>query len=136
MLIPPHVPWVLSKHVRAGDSAGRPALPPALPPAHLPLSLPLLVAHPPTTAPTNQSSSPYLSSKPLPWTSVQCKPEKPPSYSFISRFPSRFPQTLCLLLGLNAFVKGLCSHCCSTGFAAGWDRPVVALVTQSCSTVM
>lgn len=31
MLIPPHVPRVLSKHAGAGDSAGRPALPPCLP---------------------------------------------------------------------------------------------------------
>lgn len=29
MLIPPHVPLVLSKHARAGDSADRPALSPA-----------------------------------------------------------------------------------------------------------
>lgn len=29
MLIPPHVPWVLSKHAEAGDSAGRPTLSPA-----------------------------------------------------------------------------------------------------------
>lgn len=50
MLIPPHVPWVLSKHAGAGDSAGKAALPPAHPPACLPLFLPPLVAHPPANA--------------------------------------------------------------------------------------
>lgn len=50
MLIPPHVPWVLSKHAGAGDSAGKAALPPAHPPACLPLFLPPLVAHPPASA--------------------------------------------------------------------------------------
>lgn len=50
MLIPPHVPWVLSKHAGAGDSAGKAAPPPAHPPACLPLFLPPLVAHPPASA--------------------------------------------------------------------------------------
>lgn len=55
MLIPPHVPWVLSKHTRAGDSASRPALPPA----RLSLPSPPLVAHPPTLQ-EQQPASPLL----------------------------------------------------------------------------
>lgn len=136
MLIPPHVPWVLSKHTKAGDSASRPALPPA----RLSLSLPPLVAHPPTLQ-EQQAASPLLLT-----CHQSCCPEclcgatRQASCS-LSSFALLFhafppPSNLCLLLGLNSFDEGLCSHRCSTGSATGWDRPVVALVTQSCSMVI
>lgn len=72
MLIPPHVPWVLSKHAGAGDSAGRPALPPARA-----SSLSASPGGPPThtaTASTSQCPSPYLSPELLPWMPVRRKP--------------------------------------------------------------
>lgn len=122
MLIPPHVPWVLSKHAGAGDSAGKAALPPAHPPACLPLFLPPLVAHPPATAAIlwratalliltcHQSS--YPESLPT-WKSPSFKELFFPLYSAFS-----IPSDFCLLLGLNPFDKGLCSHCSSVGSAA------------------
>ena len=133
MLIPPHVPWVLSKHAGAGDSAGRPALPPC--PRFLSLCLPWWPTHPHC----NSISQPVPFS--LPVTRVAtlnacaAQTEKRPSFTLLFHaFPT--PSDLCLLLGLNPFDKRLCSHRCSTGSAAALDRPVVALVTQSCSTVM
>ena len=95
MLIPPHVPRVLSKHAGAGDSAGRPALPPC-PPSSLSASSggP---THPRCSKQASKratgSSSPYLSSESLPFL-----------YSFIAPFP---PQISVSSLGLNPFDDGV-----------------------------
>lgn len=109
MLIPPHVPWVLSKHAGAGDSAGRPALPPARLP--LSLSLPPLVAHPPTLQQqqhqqqaSNRSSSPYLSSQLQPCNAC-------PVQNLRSLFPfpflfHAFPQTSVSVLVWTPLMKG------------------------------
>lgn len=59
MLIPPHVPWVLSKHAGAGDSAGRPALSPAC--LLLSFCLPWWPTHPHCSS----SKQPVLSSLPV-----------------------------------------------------------------------
>lgn len=76
MLIPPHVPWVLSKHARAGDSTGRPALPPAC----LSLPLPSLVAHPHTLQQQQPTSPLLLTCHQSCCHECQsiCKTEKPP----------------------------------------------------------
>lgn len=101
MLIPPHVPWVLSKHAEPGDSASRPAL-----------LLPPLVAHPPALL-EQQPASPLLLTchhsccpECLSGTNIKSLLSFEQLYSFISHF-SCF---LCLLLGLNPFDRGLCSH--------------------------
>lgn len=70
MLIPPHVPWALSKHAGAGDSAGKAALPPAHTPPRLPSSIFTSPRGPPTRQRCNivtsdYSSYPYLSSEQL-----------------------------------------------------------------------
>lgn len=74
---------------------------------------------PPThtaAAANNQSSPPYLSSELQPWMVVLHEPEKPPFFTF---FNFTLSPDLCFFLGLNLFDGGLCSHCCSTGSAAG-----------------
>lgn len=142
MLIPPHVPWVLSKHAGAGDSAGKAALPPAHPPACLPLFLPPLVAHPPASAAIlwrattlliltcHQSS--YAESLPT-WKSTSFKELFPPLFHFFHSFRLLSPP------GFEPFWQGVMFTLLLRGLwcsAAVWERPVVTLVTQSCSAVM
>ena len=90
---------------------GLPSLLPSLLPAFLSLCLPWWPTHPHcNSSSNNRSSSPYLSLESLP-----PKPERPPSLLFnFTLFPD-----LCLRFGLNPFDEGLCSHCSSTGSAAG-----------------
>lgn len=122
MLIPPHVPWVLSKHAGAGDSAGKAALPPAHPPppAFLYFYLPSWPTHPPALQYCDERllflSLPVIRAAMLnPYPPESLLPLRSffPLYSTFS-----IPSDFCLLLALNPFDKGLCSHCSSVGSGA------------------
>lgn len=103
MLIPPHVPWALSKHAGLVTA---PVGPPFLLPAVF--FLPPLVAHPPTLQ--QQPNSPLLLT-----CQQSCGPE---------RLSGSNPRSLLFLnflyfYGWNLFDERLCSHCCSAGSVGG-----------------
>lgn len=123
MLIPPHVPRVLSKHAGAGDSAGRPALPPC-PPSSLSASS----GGPPThAAASKRASNRVLFS--LPVIRVAALP--------LLFYFTLSPRILSPPWVWTPLMKGLCSHRRSTGSTASPETDqVVAPVIQSRSTVM
>lgn len=126
MLIPPHVPLVLSKHAGAGDSADGPALSPAC--------LLLFFCASPGGPPTHAAGA-ASSQLPLLLLLLTCHQNRRRARLFgtglLSRrsFISRPPQDLGLRRGRSFFDEGLCSHCRSTGSAAG-------LATASSSSVV
>lgn len=91
MLIPPHVPWALSKHAGLVTA---PVGPPFLLPAVFSLSA--SPGGPPTHTATasHQSSPPYLSAELQPWKIVRYKPKKPPFFTFFT-----FMVGTCLMSG-------------------------------------
>lgn len=112
MLIPPHVPLVLSKHAGAGDSADRPALSPAC----LLLFFCASRGGPPT-----HSAGAASSQLPLLLTCHQNRrPERLFGTGLLSRrsFTTSSPD-LRLHHGRSFFDEGSCSQCRSTGSAAG-----------------
>lgn len=143
MLIPPHVPWVLSKHAGAGDSAGKAALPPAHtpPPAFLYFYLPSWPTHPPALQYCDERllflSLPVIRAAMLnPYPPESLLPLRsffPPLFHFFHSFRLLSPP------GFEPFWQGVMFTLLLRGLwcsAAVWERPVVTLVTQSCSAVM
>lgn len=123
MLIPPHVPLVLSKHAGAGDSADRPG-PFSRLPSSLLLCLPWWPTHPRCGSSEQPAPAPpYLSPEPQTCAALRHRPP----FSTFFYFASSPDLRLCH--GRSFFDEGLCSHCRSTGSAAG-------LATVSSSSVV